>query len=343
MNRPTPENAKELDSLISTPTDAVIETVRRHSGEFAVLGAGGKMGFHLCLMLQRALKTLERTERVRAVSRFRSVRSREEFENAGFEVHAADLSQADQLDRLPDTPNVFFIAGVKFGTSQDPALLQQMNVEMPRLAARRFRDSRIVAMSTGCVYSFCSPESGGSTEASETKPPGDYANSTKGREQAFFDAATDFGTRSALIRLNYSIDLRYGVLLDIAQKVLADEPIDVTTGHVNVIWQGDALAHTILGLDHVAAPPFVLNVTGPNVLSVRDLANSFGERFGRDVTFVGEEAPAAWLSNAAKAHSLFGPPDVSVEQMIAWIADWLERGGELLGKPTHFENREGKY
>lgn len=343
MNTPTPANAQDLDLLISTPTDAVIETVRQHEGEFAVLGAGGKMGFHLCLMLQRALDAIGRKERVRAVSRFSSVRSRAEFEEAGFEVHAADLSEPDQLSQLPDTPNVFFIAGVKFGTSQDPALLQRMNVDMPKLAAERFQKSQIVAMSTGCVYSFTSPESGGSTEDCETDPPGDYAKSTKGREQAFFDAAANFGTRSTLIRLNYSIDLRYGVLVDIAQKVLAGEAVDVTTGHVNVIWQGDALAHTILGLDHVAAPPYVLNVTGPDVLSVRYLANAFGQRFGREVSFVGEEAPLAWLSNASKSHGLFGRPDVSVDQMAAWIADWLEQGGELLGKPTHFENREGKF
>ncbi|MHC4875908.1 MAG: NAD-dependent epimerase/dehydratase family protein [Planctomycetota bacterium] len=343
MSISTPSTSAELDQLISTPDEGVIETARQVPGDFAVLGAGGKMGFHLCLMLQRALQAAGRTERVRAVSRFGSVRSRDEFEAIGCEVLAADLSDVEQLQKLPDTQNVFFLAGVKFGTAHDPELLQKMNVTMPKLVAERFQNSNIVALSTGCVYSFVEPQSGGSTEDDPTDPPGNYANSCKGREQAFVDAAAEWGTKSALIRLNYSIDLRYGVLVDIAQKVLAGEPVDVTTGYVNMIWQGDALAHTVRSLRHVAAPPLVLNVTGPGVLRVRDLAVAFGERFGRDVQFTGEEALLAWLNNAAKAHDLFGLPSVDFDQMIDWTAQWLQQGGELLGKPTHFENREGKF
>lgn len=338
-----PATGEELDLVISEPGDAVIEAVRSYEGGFAVLGAGGKMGFHLCLMLQRALQALGRKDQVLAVSRFGSVRSRAEFEQAGMQVLATDLSTEEGVSLVPKVPNVFFLAGVKFGTAQDPDLLHRMNVLMPQLVADHCRDARIAALSTGCVYSFTTPESGGSTEQSETNPPGDYANSCKGREQAFFQAAEEWGTQSVLIRLNYSIDLRYGVLVDLAQKVLAGQPIDLTTGYVNVIWQGDAIAQTIRSLALASAPPFLLNVTGPVVLRVRDLATSLGEKMGREVAFTGEESPTAWLNNSSKAQQLFGPPEVDLEQMLDWVADWIRRGGEVLGRPTHFEARDGNY
>lgn len=339
----TPETTAELDELISTPTDAVIEAVGQCDGRFAVLGAGGKMGFHVSLMLRRALEKLNRREPVVTVSRFGSVETRQQFANAGFETVCADLSSADEISELPEYENVFYLAGVKFGTSGNPELLTRMNVLMPQLVARHFQRSRIVALSTGCVYSFTTPESGGSTEDSPTDPPGEYAQSCKGREAAFRDASEQFGTRSCLIRLNYSIDLRYGVLVDIAQKVRAGLPVDVSTGYANVIWQGDATAHIIQTLPYAAAPPFVLNVTGPETLSVRDIAHMFAERFGCGPTIEGEEQSTAWLSNASKSHSLFGRPRVGIEQMTSWIADWLEQGGETLNKPTHFEVRDGDY
>ncbi|MDF1753180.1 MAG: NAD(P)-dependent oxidoreductase [Verrucomicrobiales bacterium] len=339
----TPGNVKELDELIASPSDEVIESIRKRDGDFTVLGAGGKMGYHLCLMLQKALAAAGKKSTVRAVSRFGSVRAGEEFEAIGCEVVRADLSDREGLKALPDSPNVFFLAGVKFGTSNDTGLLELMNVVMPRLVAERFRASDIVALSTGCVYSFVTPESGGSTERDETNPPGEYAISCLGREKAFVDAADRYGTRSALIRLNYSIDLRYGVLVDLAQKVIAGTPIDVTTGYVNLIWQGDAIRHTIRSLEHVSAPPFVINVTGDEILKVRDLARKFGDKFKREVDIVGSEAATAWLSDASQSHERFGRPEVSVDRMIDWVAEWLKSGGEQLGKPTHFETRDGKY
>ncbi|MBM79013.1 MAG: epimerase [Planctomycetaceae bacterium] len=339
----TPTTTAELDQLISTPDEATIESLRHSSGEFAVLGAGGKMGFHVCLMLRQALQALGRKQRVRAISRFGSVRARNEFEAIGCDVFAADLSEPDQLKQLPNSENVFFLAGVKFGTANDPALLNRMNVVMPQVVAEQFRNSSIVALSTGCVYSFVTPESGGSTESDETEPPGDYAKSCQGREQAFVDAAGKFGTKSALIRLNYSIDLRYGVLVDVARKVLDGEAIDLSTGYVNVIWQGDAIRHTIQSLGHVASPPLALNVTGPGVLRVRDLATEFAKRFDREAFFTSKESPTAWLNNAAKSHAMFGKPQVSIDHMLDWVADWLKNDGELLGKPTHFETRIGNY
>ena len=218
-----------------------------------------------------------------------------------------------------------------------------MNVLMPQLVAERFSVARIVALSTGCVYSFVTPESGGSREEDAMDPPGEYAVSCKGREQAFIDAANRFGTASALIRLNYSIDLRYGVLLDLATKVWRRETVDLSMGFVNVIWQGDAIAQIIRSLEHVTAPPFVLNVTGQDILSVREIADAFGTHFGCDVRYTGTPAPTACLNNSAKAAQMFGPPTVLVSQMIHWVADWVSRGGATLGKPTHFETRDGNY
>ncbi len=337
-----PTSESELDDVMSSPTETVIETVRAHDGDFAVLGAAGKMGFHLCLMLQRAVAALgrEHRQRVIAVSRFGSVRSKAEFEALGVGTIACDLCSEESLCGLPEVPNVFFLAGVKFGTASDAELLQRMNVTMPAQVAERYATSRIVALSTGCVYSFTPPESGGSREEDETDPPGDYARSCLGREEAFTRASIQKGTRCSLIRLNYSIDLRYGVLMDIARKVSTGEPVDVTMGYANVIWQGDALAHTIQSLSHATSPPFILNVTGPGVLRVRDLAEAFGHHLEREPILVGKEEPTAWLNNAAKAHRLF---EMSLDMMIAWTADWLKRGGTTLGKPTHFEKRDGNY
>lgn len=308
------------------------------------------MGYHVSLMLQRALSACGRDEQVITVSRFGSPgpdgslnAEGRKFQQAGFDVIAADLSQPDQVARLPRVPNVLFLAGVKFGTSNNPDVLHRMNVTMPTLVANHFRDSRIAALSTGCVYSFCTPESGGASETSPVNPPGEYARSCLGREQAFTDASRKQGTPCVLIRLNYSIDLRYGVLVDIAQKVRARIPVDVETGYVNVIWQGDAVKHILRSLPLAESPPLVLNVTGGEILRVRDLAERFGERFGVPVQIAGNEAPTAWLSNPANAHRLFGPPVISTDQMIDWIAEWLEAGGEILDKPTHFEVRSGAY
>lgn len=339
----SPKNSQELDQLISEPNEATIEAVSQQNGDFAVLGAGGKMGFHHCMMLRKALEASGQDRKVYAVSRFSSVRDRSDFEKIGCNVLAADLSDPEQLNKLPDVPNVFFLAGVKFGTAHDPQLLEKMNVQMPRMVAERFQKSSIVALSTGCVYSFVSPESGGSVEEDQTDPPGDYAISCKGREDAFVSAGQNYGTQSALIRLNYSIDLRYGVLVDIAQKVKSGIPVDVSMGYVNLIWQGDAIQHILQSLKHVSNPPNILNITGPQIHKVRDLAEGFAQRFGNEAKITGDEAPTAWLNNPSKSHKLFGKPKVSIDTMMDWVADWLKSDGELLGKPTHFETRDGKY
>lgn len=340
---PTPETSKELDQLISTPNDRVIEAVRKLSGRFAVLGAGGKMGFHISLMLQRAFKAAGKHERVLAVSRFSDSEKREQFEREGIQVITADLAEADQVAKLPDVENIVSLTAIKFGTSGQPGLLHRINVLTSQLVTERFRDSRIAMLSTGCVYAFTTPESGGSTEASPTDPPGEYARSRIEQEQVFIEASQRNKTPIALIRLNYSIDLRYGVLLDVAQKVFTRQPIDVTMGYANVIWQGDATAHIIQSLTCAASPAVPINITGAETLKIRELAHAFGRRFGIEPTITGNEDKLAWLNNASKSHALFGRPEISLDQMIEWVATWLERGCQTYAKPTHFEARGDGY
>lgn len=320
-----------------------MDVLAQSHGRIAVLGAGGKMGFHVSRMLQQTLRKLGRPETVTAVSRFGQPHAHRRFETAGIQTIAADLCDPAAVRELPDFETLFFLAGVKFGTGDRPDLLRQFNSEMPGLVADRFRESKIVALSSGCVYSFTTPESGGSTEDDETNPPGAYAESCQAREAAFASAARKFGTRIALLRLNYSIDLRYGVLVDIAQQVLSQQPISLCMPCVNVIWQGDAIAHTVQALAHCSTAPFVVNVTGAETLRVRDIATRFAGLFETDVSFQDDEQPTAWLSNASKAHALFGFPKVSPDQMIDWTADWLRRGQPVMNKPTRFQVRDGRY
>jgi nucleoside-diphosphate-sugar epimerase len=232
---------------------------------------------------------------------------------------------------------------VKFGTSSAPDLLRRMNVEMPRLVARRFSRARIVAFSSGCVYPFVPPASGGAIEDTPVSPQGEYAQSCLARESAFADISRECGTRVLLLRLNYSVEFRYGLLLDIATKVAAGRPVDVTMGHCNVIWQGDAIAHTIQSLELAAQPARPLNITGPDLLSVRELAEAFGSLLSVPVTIEGTEAPTAWLNNAGESHRLLGRPSVAIETMLGWVAAWVKSGGESWGKPTGFERRDGKF
>ena len=328
---------------MSTPPVGVIELVRNSPGRFAVLGAGGKMGFHISLMLQRALNSAGREDRVITVSRFGDQEKRRQFKDAGFEVISADLAEADQVAALPDAANVISLAAIKFGTSGRPDLLRRINIETSEQVTERFRDARIVMLSTGCVYSLMTPESGGSTEESPLEPPGEYARSRLAQEQVFAAASVRNGTRIAMIRLNYSIDLRYGVLLDVAQKVFHRQPVDVTTGYANVIWQGDAASHIIQSLAQASSPAFPLNVTGPDTFRIRDVAASFADRFNVEAQINGEEARTAWLNNASKSHAMFGPPAVSLEQMMDLVADWVRRGGETWNKPTHFQARGEGY
>jgi len=340
-----PQSEEELDELASEPDRGVIDTLSRLDGDVLVAGAGGKMGFHLSLMLRRGFDVLGMSNRVIAVSRFEDESVREKFESRHITTLSADLTDPGAVASLPDAGSVFFLAGKKFGTVDSPEVLKRFNEEMPSLIAERFRDSTIVALSTGCVYPFVAPDSGGSKETDETGPVGDYALSCLGREAAFIRGSEANGTPLSLIRLNYAVDLRYGVLVDLALKVREGEPVDLAMGYFNCLWQGDAVACTIRSRECAAAAPehYLMNLTGPRLLSIRDVAMTFGDLFGKVVDFTGSEGETAWLSNAAKCHQRFGLPSVSEESLISWVADWIDHERPVLGKPTHFEVRYGKY
>jgi len=336
--------AESIDEFLSRPSPAMIEAAGTLPAPIGVLGAGGKMGLHVAWMARRALDAAGRPEvPVHGISRFSTLRSREDFERCGIPTMSADLLNPDDLAGLPDCGTVFYLAGMKFGSADNPEALRQFNEVMPSMVAARYRSAVIVGLSTGCVYPFVTPASGGSTEEDGAEPKGDYAVSCYGRERAFVEASEANRTPVVLIRLNYSVEFRYGVLVDIAQRVLAGEPIDVTTGYVNVIWQRDAVEHVLRSAAVAQSPTIPLNVAGVPVVSVRELAERFARVFGKSVKIVGQEEPTAWLNNPAKSHSLFGAPEASLDQMIGWVAAWLTAGGGTHGKPTKFENRDGKF
>jgi nucleoside-diphosphate-sugar epimerase len=332
-----------LEEALSAPSSGLLASMRSTPGDIIVLGAAGKMGPTLSRMARRALDELGSRDRVTAVSRFSSTKAEQSLRACGIETIRCDLLDRRAVAALPDAPNVIFMAGQKFGTREAPSLTWAMNVVPPSIAAERYADSRIVAFSTGNVYALSSVATGGSRESEAPSPIGEYAMSCLGRERVFEDASARRGTRVAIVRLNYAIDLRYGVLVDIAARVMRGEPIDLRMGHVNVIWQGDANDWALRCLAHASAPPFVVNVTGSETLAVRALADRFGELLHRAPTFTGREAPDALLSNASLAHSLFGPPSVSTSTLLEWVAEWVQAGRPLLGKPTHFEERTGAF
>lgn len=338
-----PCSAENADNFLSRPSEKAIEALRNAEGDTIVLGAGGKMGLHLCALLKQALLKLGRSDSVYAASRFQSLRDETAYERLGVKVLKGDFRDKRFVKSLPGCPTAFYLVGAKFGTSENLHLLRQINVEVARELAYRYRNSTIVALSTGCVYSYVSPESGGSTEESEMNPIGEYAESCLDREKQFQEISDQFGTKVALIRLNYAVEFRYGALLDIGLKVYNGEPIDLTMSHVNVIWQNDALNHIVQSLEIADAPAVPINITGEGALSVRELADAFGKRFGKRPQFVGTGAKTMWLSNASKSHRLFGRPEIAIEQMIDWTAAWISEKGETHGKPTGFETRDGKF
>ncbi len=338
-----PFTADSLDDFLAVPTDGVVETLRRHPGDVLVAGAGGKMGGTLCLMLAAAAKQAGGARRIMAVSRFSSAQSRELLESRGVETIPCDLIDRAAVDALPDAPLVVFMAGQKFGTSDQPELTWAMNTVVPANVAERYRTSRISAFSTGCVYSLATVESGGSREDSPTAPPGEYAHSCLGREGIFRYFSKRNGTPVALVRLNYSVEPRYGVLVDIGQRILSGHPVDLGMGHVNLIWQRDACAHAIQCLDLAGSPAVPVNVTGPDTLSVRRLAEELARRLGKPPTFSGSEGELAWLNDASWSHGKFGKPPTPLSDMLDWTAAWLMEGGRTLGKPTHFEASDGKF
>ena len=334
----------ELEDELSRPTQGVLETLRSLDGDVMVLGASGKMGPTLARMVRRGLDEIGQSRRrVIAVSRFSSVSVADGLRQQGVETISCDLMDRPAVATLPDAPNVIFMAGQKFGTSDAPELTWVMNTLVPAIVAERFAKSRIVVFSTGCVYPLVAAKGSGACETDALAPPGEYANSCVGRERVFSHFSNLNSTPALMFRLCYAIDLRYGVLCDVASKVKQGVPVDVTMGAANVIWQGDANARAIQCLAHTATPPTALNVTGIERVSIRHLAQRFGELLEREVIITGEEADIAWLWDATRSYELFGPPTVSLEEMISATAHWVRLGGATLGKPTHFEARDGQF
>ena len=328
---------------MSRPTPEVVEAMGKIAGDLLILGVGGKMGPTLAKLAKRAIDESGSSKRVIGVSRFSTPDLQADLNQAGIETIPCDLLNETELQGLPEVPNVIFMAGRKFGSTGNEPLTWAMNTYLPGRVAEKYRNSRIVVFSTGNVYPLTPISHGGATETNPVAPIGEYAQSCLGRERVFEHASNQFGTRLAILRLNYAIDLRYGILLDIAEKVYGEKPVDLTMGAANVIWQGDANAVVLRTLMHCQSPPMLLNLTGPEIVSIRWLATRFGEIFGKAPFFEGVEADTALLSNAARCHQLFGYPRISLEQMVQWVAHWVEIGEMTLGKPTKFEVRDGKF
>jgi hypothetical protein len=334
----------ELEELLSRPDEATASAMAALDGDLLILGAGGKMGPSLARLARRAIDQSGAKKRVIAVARFTNDRLPSEFATHGIETIACDLLERTSLDKLPDTPNVVFMAARKFGTSGEEHLTWAMNTYLPGLVAERFRNSRIVAFSTGNVYPLRSVQDGGALETTPVGPVGEYAQSALGRERIFEYGSMRWRTPVVILRLNYAVELRYGVLVDIGRAVFERRPIDLCMPRVNVIWQRDANAWCLRSFAHCQSPPLVLNIAGPETLSVRELALEFGQHFGLEPTFVSStEGSSALLSNVNKARSLFGIPTVRPKEMIEWIANWIRDGGAVLNKPTHFQTRDGKF
>jgi nucleoside-diphosphate-sugar epimerase len=336
-------NEADLDDRLAAPSDADIACCRRLDGDVLVLGATGKMGPSLVQRIVRAFAAAGVRRRVIAASRFSAPSARRPLEQAGATTIAVDLLDPAGVEALPDCPYVLFLAGRKFGSTDDTALTWATNTIAPVNVARRFSSSRIVAFSTGNVYPFVPLSSRGAEETDQPLPRGEYAQSCLGRERLFEYYARHQGTPTLLLRLNYAVDLRYGVLVDIARAVKAQQPVDRTVSRFNVIWQGDANSYALRALEGCASPPRVLNVTGPETLAVTDVAEFFGQRFGVRPVFQGQPSGEALLSNASACHEWLGRPQVSASELMEAVASWLEHDGRTLDKPTHFEVADGRF
>lgn len=337
-------DVQALEDFMTRPSPALVADLANVSGDIMVLGVGGKMGPTLARMAKRAAPG----KRVIGVARFSDPTLARQLEQHGVETIACNLLDRDAIAALPaaaeGVSNIIFMAGHKFGANDNPSFTWAMNVGVPWMVADRFRDCRIVTFSTACVYPFVDVKGPGADESMPaTPPPGDYANSCVGREKMFEYGSRTWGTPGRLVRLSYAIDMRYGVLRDVAEAVFNRRPLDLRMGYADVIWQGDANEQCLRLLAHCTSPASPINVTGPTHTSIRWLAGEFARRFGREAVLAGIESETAWLLNTQAAQQLFGQPRIGLSTMIDWVADWVIRGGASLGKPTHFEARDGKY
>lgn len=334
---------EQLELELLKPSDRLIADMYHIKGDIILLGVGGKMGPSMAKLAKLAVDQAGIKKRIIGVSRFSDPSAREELEAAGIETIAADLLNEDDLAALPDADNIIYLAGTKFGTTGKEAFTWAMNAYLPGRVTERYKNSRIVAFSTGNVYPFTAVTSGGFSEDHPVAPVGEYGQSCLGRERIFQYFSEKNNTPTLIYRLNYAIDLRYGVLLEIAKSVNEGRAIDLTTGNVNVIWQGDANEIAIRSLLHCNTPAKILNVTGPETLSVKWLAEQFGLLMGKQPLFENEVQPTALLNNASEAHKLFGYPRVTIREMMEMTVSWLNGGGKIFNKPTHFQERKGQF
>ena len=344
LNYPeTIENEQQLEELLSRPTTEVVDLFKTLEGDIIFLGIAGKIGPSIARMARRATDEAGISRRIIGVSRFSNQQEQKDIESHGIETIKGDLLDPEFVKSLPLVKNVIFLAGMKFGAEGNLSLTWAMNTLVPALVAAHYKNSTIVAFSTGCVYPLVSIQSGGSLETDRPVAVGEYAQSCLGRERMFEHGSLRYGTPVSLIRLNYAVELRYGVLVDIAIKIKNEEPLDLSMGYFNVIWQGDMNAMVLRSLTQSSSPAKIINITGTQMLSVRVAALEFGKLLGKTPILTGEEAPTALLSNPALSYDLFGIPEVAHVQMIKWIADWVGRENRILNKQTHYEVRDGKY
>jgi nucleoside-diphosphate-sugar epimerase len=338
------ENVEELDLLLSRPSGQLVRSIGNFTSPLLILGAGGKMGPTLAVMARRAVEEAGSNLKVIAVSRFSTnAPARAWLEERGVTTLSCDLLGRDAARQLPDSENIIYLAGQKFGTAKSPSMTWAVNVLAPARMAERYSGARMVALSTGNVYPLSEVSKHGSVETDPLTPAGEYANSTVGRERLLEYYSLRDGLRLTLLRLYYAIDLRYGVLLDIAQKVHAGEPIDLANGHFNCIWQGDASDMILRSISLAASPPTTWNLCRPEIFSVRAVATQFGELFGRAPQFKGSESPTSYVCDSRALCARLGDPSTPLALMMRWIADWVRRKGYTLGKPTGFTVRDGRY
>ncbi len=344
MNLPRSfENESDLDEFLAAPRAETVDMMRRLHGDIMILGAGGKVGPTIALMAARAVRESGKKRRVIAVDRFSRAPVRRLVESAGVETLAGDFLDPGFISSLPPAENILYLVGRKFGIVGSESLTWMINSVVPDHVCRAFPGSRMVAFSTGCVYSLVAPESGGSREEDAPCPVGEYAHSCLARERVFEYHSNSSGTPVLIYRLNYALELRYGVLVDIARKIQSGEPLDRSVGAFNFIWQGDAANIALLCLEHCASPPAILNVTGPSLFRMEDAALELGRLMNRPVQFSGRDSGRAYLADASRCAKLFGPPRVPADQVLAWVADWIQKDRPTLGKPTHFQVTDGQF
>lgn len=334
---------EKLNRLLTTPTDALVEDIKKIKGDIMVLGAGGKMGYTLCVLAKNAVKKAGIEKRVIAVSRFSDEYAVNYLKEEGVEIIPCDLLDRKQLDALPQVENIIYMAGRKFGTDGEEWKTWALNSTLPAFVAEKFKESTFVVFSSGNIYPIVPLSSGGCTEEDKVNPIGEYPMSVLARERAFEYAANAYGTKVFMYRLNFAVDLRYGVLYDMANNIINNVPIRIETPCLNCIWQGSANEYAIRGLLHASSPVCKMNITGPETLSIKNTAIQLGKYLGKEPTFEGTEGNDAYLNNAAKAMEIFGYPIVTANELIRWQAEWILDGGRGLGKPTHFEERKGSY